>query len=167
MTEPASQAKPLVGIVMGSKSDWDTMRLAAETLDRLGVPREARVLSAHRTPDWMSQYAQEAEGRMLEVIIAGAGGAAHLPGMVASQTVLPVVGVPVQSKALSGLDSLLSIVQMPGGVPVATMAIGEAGAKNAGLLAVRVLAATRPELRQKLHAFKEEQAKKVLGETLP
>ena len=156
-----------VAVLMGSPNDKDKMAPALKTLAEFGVEAEEHVMSAHRTPDWMSQYAQEAEGRMLEVIIAGAGGAAHLPGMVASQTVLPVVGVPVQSKALSGLDSLLSIVQMPGGVPVATMAIGEAGAKNAGLLAVRVLAATRPELRQKLHAFKEEQAKKVLGETLP
>ncbi len=158
---------PLVGIIMGSKSDWETMRHAADVLAQFGVPHECRVVSAHRTPDWMSQYAQEAEGRKLEAIIAGAGGAAHLPGMVASLTVLPVLGVPVQSKALQGLDSLLSIVQMPGGVPVATMAIGEAGAKNAGLLAVRILATTRPELRQKLHAFREEQAKKVLGETVP
>jgi 5-(carboxyamino)imidazole ribonucleotide mutase len=162
-----SDSAPLVGIIMGSKSDWETMRHAADVLAQFGVPHECRVVSAHRTPDWMSQYAQEAEGRKLEAIIAGAGGAAHLPGMVASLTVLPVLGVPVQSKALQGLDSLLSIVQMPGGVPVATMAIGEAGAKNAGLLAVRILATTRPELRQKLHAFREEQAKKVLGETVP
>lgn len=163
MPDPA----PLVGVIMGSKSDWETMRHAADVLAQFGVPHECRVVSAHRTPDWMCRYAKEAEGRKLEVIIAGAGGAAHLPGMVASQTVLPVLGVPVQSKSLSGLDSLLSIVQMPGGVPVATLAIGEAGAKNAGLFAVRILAATRPDLRQKLHDFMEEQAQKVLGETLP
>lgn len=163
---PAESA-PLVGVIMGSKSDWETMRHAADVLSQFGVPHECRVVSAHRTPDWMSQYAKEAEGRKLEVIIAGAGGAAHLPGMVASLTALPVLGVPVQSKALQGLDSLLSIVQMPGGVPVATMAIGEAGAKNAGLLAVRILATTRPELRAKLHAFMDEQAQKVIGETLP
>ncbi|HUE71659.1 MAG TPA: 5-(carboxyamino)imidazole ribonucleotide mutase [Pirellulaceae bacterium] len=163
MPEPA----PLVGVIMGSKSDWETMRHAADVLAQFGVPHECRVVSAHRTPDWMSQYAKEAEGRKLEVIIAGAGGAAHLPGMVAALTVLPVLGVPVQSKSLSGLDSLLSIVQMPGGVPVATLAIGEAGAKNAGLLAVRILATTRPDLRQKLHDFMDEQAQNVLGETLP
>ena len=163
MPDPA----PLVGVIMGSKSDWETMRHAAEVLSQFGVPHECRVVSAHRTPDWMSQYAKEAERRKLELIIAGAGGAAHLPGMVASLTVLPVLGVPVQSKALQGLDSLLSIVQMPGGIPVATLAIGEAGAKNAGLLAVRILANTRPELRARLHAFIDEQAQKVLGETLP
>jgi 5-(carboxyamino)imidazole ribonucleotide mutase len=163
----ASPAQPLVGVIMGSKSDWETMRHAADMLAEFGVPHECRVVSAHRTPDWMCQYAKEAEGRKLEVIIAGAGGAAHLPGMVAAQTVLPVLGVPVQNKSLQGLDSLLSIVQMPGGIPVATLAIGEAGAKNAGLLAVRVLATTRPELRARLHAFMDEQAQKVLGETLP
>jgi 5-(carboxyamino)imidazole ribonucleotide mutase len=161
------QAAPLVGIIMGSKSDWETMRQAAELLTLFGVPHECRVVSAHRTPDWMNRYAKEAESRKLEVIIAGAGGAAHLPGMVASQTVLPVLGVPIQSKTLSGLDSLLSIVQMPGGIPVGTLAIGDAGARNAGLLAVRILAASRPELRQKLHAFMDEQARRVLEETLP
>jgi 5-(carboxyamino)imidazole ribonucleotide mutase len=163
----SAESAPLVGVIMGSKSDWETMRHAADMLAEFGVPHECRVVSAHRTPDWMCQYAKEAEGRKLEVIIAGAGGAAHLPGMVAAQTVLPVLGVPVQSKSLQGLDSLLSIVQMPGGIPVATLAIGEAGAKNAGLLAVRVLATTRPELRARLHAFMDEQAQKVLGETLP
>jgi 5-(carboxyamino)imidazole ribonucleotide mutase len=163
---PANSPPPLVGVIMGSKSDWETLRHAAEMLEQFGVPHECRVVSAHRTPDLMNEYAKGAEGRGLEVIIAGAGGAAHLPGMVASQTVLPVLGVPVQSKALSGLDSLLSIVQMPGGIPVGTLAIGEAGAKNAGLLAVRILASTRPELRQKLHAYHAELAAKVRQDTL-
>jgi 5-(carboxyamino)imidazole ribonucleotide mutase len=162
-----AQGKPLVGVIMGSKSDWETMRHAAEALAQFGVPHECQIVSAHRTPDWMAEYAKAAEGRGIEVIVAGAGGAAHLPGMVASHTVLPVLGVPVQSRALSGLDSLLSIVQMPGGVPVGTLAIGEAGARNAGLLAVRILAASRPELRQKLHAFRDEQAAKVRGDELP
>jgi 5-(carboxyamino)imidazole ribonucleotide mutase len=158
---------PLVGVIMGSKSDWETMRHAADVLAQFGVAHESRVVSAHRTPDLMCDYAKGAEGRRMEVIIAGAGGAAHLPGMVASQTVLPVLGVPVQSKALSGLDSLLSIVQMPGGIPVGTLAIGEVGAKNAGLLAVRILAASRPELRQRLHAYHAELAAKVRAESLP
>src|SRR5262245_1931224 len=162
-----SQAAPLVGIIMGSKSDWETMQAAADVLTEFGVPHECRVVSAHRTPDWMCQYAKEAEGRGLAVIIAGAGGAAHLPGMVASQTVLPVLGVPVQSKALSGLDSLLSIVQMPGGIPVGTLAIGEAGAKHAGLLAVRRLAATRPEVQSKLTKDHADLDAKVRSETLP
>lgn len=157
---------PLVGVIMGSKSDWETMRHADETLTRFGVPHECQIVSAHRTPEWMVEYATQAEGRGLEVIIAGAGGAAHLPGMVASQTVLPVLGVPVQSQSLQGLDSLLSIVQMPGGVPVATLAIGKAGAINAALLAVRILAAGRPELRAQLHTFRQEQARKVREETL-
>ncbi len=161
-----STAQPLVGVIMGSKSDWETLRAAAEVLAQFGVQHECQIVSAHRTPDWMCEYAKSAESRGLEAIIAGAGGAAHLPGMVASQTVLPVLGVPVQSKALSGLDSLLSIVQMPGGVPVGTLAIGEAGAKNAGLLAVRILAASRPELRQKLHAYHAELAAKVRAESL-
>ena len=158
---PSPAGDPLVGVVMGSNSDWPTMRAAAEALAAMGVPFEARVVSAHRTPEDMVAYAQEAEGRGLEVLIAGAGGAAHLPGMIASMTVLPVLGVPVQSKALSGLDSLLSIAQMPGGVPVGTLAIGAAGAKNAGLLAVRVLAGSRPELREKLHAYRQGEADRV------
>jgi 5-(carboxyamino)imidazole ribonucleotide mutase len=152
---------PTVGVIMGSTSDWDTMKHAAAVLERFGVPHECRVVSAHRTPAWMAEYAGTAEARGLEVIIAGAGGAAHLPGMVASQTLVPVIGVPVQSKALNGLDSLLSIVQMPGGVPVATMAIGQAGATNAGLLAVAMLGVRRPELRERLRAFREEQAAAV------
>jgi 5-(carboxyamino)imidazole ribonucleotide mutase len=164
---PAAPASPLVGVIMGSKSDWETLRHAAEVLQQFGIAHECQIVSAHRTPEWMCEYAKTAESRGLAVIIAGAGGAAHLPGMVASQTVLPVLGVPVQSKSLSGLDSLLSITQMPGGVPVGTLAIGEAGAKNAGLLAVRILAVSRPELRQKLHAFHADQAAKVRQETLP
>jgi len=165
MTDSRPQP-PLVGIIMGSKSDWDTMRPAAEILTEFGVPHECRIVSAHRTPELMTEYAATAESRGLEVVIAGAGGAAHLPGMVASQTVLPVLGVPVQSRALNGMDSLLSIVQMPGGIPVGCLAIGEAGAKNAGLLAVRILATTRPELRAKLHDFQQRQRDRVLGETL-
>lgn len=143
---------------MGSSSDWPTMKVAAEMLDRFGVGFEAKVTSAHRTPELMFEYAATAEARGLEVVIAGAGGAAHLPGMIASRTVLPVLGVPIQSKALSGLDSLLSIVQMPGGVPVGTLAIGESGAKNAALLAVAILANSRPDLREKLHTFRKVQA---------
>jgi len=158
---------PLVGIVMGSKSDWETMLHADEMLTRFGVPHECRVVSAHRTPEVMHEYATTAESRGIEVIIAGAGGAAHLPGMIAAQSLLPVLGVPVQSHALQGLDSLLSIVQMPGGVPVATFAIGKAGAVNAALLAVSILSASRPELREKLRQFREDQRQKVLGETLP
>jgi 5-(carboxyamino)imidazole ribonucleotide mutase len=157
---------PLVGVIMGSKSDWETLRHAAETLTQFGIPHECRVVSAHRTPDWMCEYSATAEGRGIEVIVAGAGGAAHLPGMVASQTVLPVLGVPVQSQALQGLDSLLSIVQMPGGIPVGTLAIGKAGATNAALLAVRILATTRPVLRKKLKEFQHEQARSVREETL-
>ena len=160
-------ALPLVGIIMGSKSDWETLRHADETLTQFAVPHECRVVSAHRTPDLMNDYAKSASQRGLQVIIAGAGGAAHLPGMVASQTLLPVLGVTVQSHALQGLDSLLSIVQMPGGVPVGTMAIGKAGAINAALLAVRFLATTRPDLRHKLEQFQTEQTQRVLGETLP
>jgi 5-(carboxyamino)imidazole ribonucleotide mutase len=159
--------KPLVAVVMGSRSDWPTMQKAAEALAEFGVEHECAVVSAHRTPDWMNEFAKTAESRGLEVVIAGAGGAAHLPGMIASQTVLPVLGVPVQSRALQGLDSLLSIVQMPGGVPVATLAIGEGGARNAGLLAVAILAGSRPELRAKLHAFRRKQTETIRAERLP
>lgn len=161
MSSEASEQKPLVAVIMGSKSDWETMRAASEVLFEFGVAHECRVVSAHRTPRLMAEFASEAETRGLEVIIAGAGGAAHLPGMVAAQTLLPVLGVPVKSKALKGLDSLLSIVQMPAGVPVATLAIGEAGAKNAALLAISILANTRPELREKLRCFRAEQERQV------
>ncbi len=158
---------PVVGVIMGSKSDWDsTMIRAHETLKALDVPHECRVVSAHRTPKWMVEYAQTAANRGLEVIIAGAGGAAHLPGMTASETLLPVIGVPVQSRALNGLDSLLSINQMPSGVPVATMAIGPAGAVNAALLAARILARTRPELGDRLHAWTEARREAVMQESL-
>ena len=157
MTTPA----PLVGIIMGSQSDWETMRKADEVLTEFGVPHECQVVSAHRTPALMVEYASAALGRGLEVIIAGAGGAAHLPGMVASHTVLPVIGVPVQSAALQGLDSLLSIVQMPKGVPVATVAIGPSGAVNAGLLAVSILATSRPDLRTKLQVYRDAIAAEV------
>jgi len=163
----AEKTAPLVGVIMGSKSDWETMRAAADVLDDFGVDRECHIVSAHRTPAWMSEYADSAEQRGLEVIIAGAGGAAHLPGMVASITLLPVLGVPIESRVLKGLDSLLSIVQMPGGVPVGTLAIGTAGAKNAGLLAVRILAGSRPELRERLHNFQLRQAEQVRSDTLP
>lgn len=162
----AKASTPLVGVIMGSRSDWDTMRLASEVLTEFGIEHESQIVSAHRTPDWMSEYAKTAESRSLEVIIAGAGGAAHLPGMVASLTVLPVLGVPVESKVLKGMDSLLSIVQMPGGVPVGTLAIGSAGAKNAGLLAVRILAGSRPELREKLHAYHQQQTDQVRQDKL-
>jgi 5-(carboxyamino)imidazole ribonucleotide mutase len=158
--------QPLVGIIMGSKSDWETMRHAGETLERFGVPHEAKIVSAHRTPNWMVEYASTAEERGIQVIIAGAGGAAHLPGMVAANTLLPVLGVPVESQALKGMDSLLSIVQMPGGVPVGTLAIGKAGAQNAALLAVAMLANYDPALRDKLRAFRQEQATRVRSEEL-
>lgn len=163
----STPSEPLVGVIMGSKSDWDTMRHASDILKEFGVPHECRVVSAHRTPDLMCEYASTSESRGLQAIIAGAGGAAHLPGMVASQTLLPVFGVPVQSRALNGLDSLLSIVQMPAGVPVGTMAIGEAGAKNAALLAIRMLAAMRPELRTKLREYQQRQRDRVMGDSLP
>jgi 5-(carboxyamino)imidazole ribonucleotide mutase len=156
----------LVGVIMGSKSDWDTLRHAAETLEQFGVPHETRIVSAHRTPKWMAEYAATAEERGLAVIIAGAGGAAHLPGMVAAHTVLPVLGVPIESHALKGMDSLLSIVQMPAGIPVGTLAIGRAGAINAALLAIAILATSRPDLREKLHAFRAKQTEKVLKDTL-
>lgn len=152
---------------MGSKSDWETLRHADEVLTQFGVAHECKVISAHRTPAMMAEYASAAESKGMEVIIAGAGGAAHLPGMVAAHTLLPVLGVPVESHALKGMDSLLSIVQMPGGVPVGTMAIGKAGATNAALLAIAILANTRPELREKLRQFREEQAERVKRETLP
>lgn len=161
-----NDSQPLVGVIMGSKSDWETMRHAALTLREFGVPHECRVVSAHRTPEWMNEYAGQAEARGLEVIIAGAGGAAHLPGMVAGHTLLPVIGVPIQSRALNGLDSLLSIVQMPAGVPVATMAIGRAGAINGALLAVAILGNSRPALRAALREYRAERARAVLAETL-
>ena len=162
-----SMQQPLIGVIMGSTSDWETMRHAVEMLEEFGVPHEAKVVSAHRTPELMADYAKNAEARGLKVIIAGAGGAAHLPGMVAAQTVLPVLGVPVQSRTLNGLDSLLSIVQMPGGVPVGALAIGKAGAKNAALLAIAILGNHLPELRQKLHQFRQAQTEKVLKDELP
>jgi 5-(carboxyamino)imidazole ribonucleotide mutase len=157
----------LVGVIMGSKSDWETMRHAADMLAQLGVAHETRIVSAHRTPQLLAEYAAGAQARGIKVIIAGAGGAAHLPGMVAAQTILPVIGVPVQSKALNGLDSLLSIVQMPAGIPVATVAIGNAGAINAGLLAASILAVHDSELRRKLEDFRRNQTDKVLADTLP
>lgn len=160
-------AAPLVGIIMGSKSDWETLRHAADLLQEFGVPHECRVVSAHRTPLEMVEYAQSAQRRGLQVIIAGAGGAAHLPGMVASLTVLPVLGVPVQSRVLRGLDSLLSIVQMPAGVPVATLPIGEAGATNAALLAIRLLSADCPNLGQRLLQFQRRVAEAARQEQLP
>jgi 5-(carboxyamino)imidazole ribonucleotide mutase len=159
--------KPLVGIIMGSSSDWETMRHAADMLTALSVPFESRVVSAHRTPDLLFEYAAGAAARGLEVLIAGAGGAAHLPGMAASKTLLPVIGVPIQSKALNGLDSLLSIAQMPAGVPVATVAIGEPGARNAALLAAAILAAKHPPFRDALAAFRERQTADVLAKPDP
>ena len=165
---PAEEgAGPLVGIIMGSKSDWETMQHAASTLDRLGVAYEVRVVSAHRTPDLLFEYAASAESRGLEVVIAGAGGAAHLPGMAAAKTTLPVLGVPVESKALKGMDSLLSIVQMPAGVPVATLAIGRAGAVNAALLAASILANKYPNIRESLHRYRDEQTQSVLDHPDP
>jgi len=157
----------VVGIIMGSTSDWDTMRGAAEVLGELGVPHEVEVVSAHRTPDKLFKYAEEAEGRGIEVVIAGAGGAAHLPGMAASKTSLPVLGVPVQSKALNGMDSLLSIVQMPAGVPVGTMAIGKAGAVNAGLMAAAILGNKYPDIKAALKNYRHRQTEKVLSNPDP
>jgi 5-(carboxyamino)imidazole ribonucleotide mutase len=162
-----TSSSPLVGIIMGSKSDWEAMREADEMLAKFGVPHESRVMSAHRTPAVVSDYASSAAGRGLQVIIAGAGGAAHLAGVVAAHTVLPVIGVPMQSAALNGIDSLLSTVQMPKGIPVATVAIGASGAANAGLLAVAILATSRPDLRAKLEAYRQELAEQVRGMTLP
>ena len=159
--------RPVVAVIMGSSSDWETMKHACEMLERFHVVHERHVVSAHRTPSWMAEFAAGAEGRGVEVIIAGAGGAAHLPGMVAAHTTLPVLGVPIQTSALQGLDSLLSIVQMPGGVPVGTLAIGRPGAINAGLLAVSILSNSRPELKAKLRAFRDEQTERVRQEQLP
>jgi len=158
---------PLVAVIMGSKSDWETMRHADEMLTQFGVPHESKVMSAHRTPALTAEYTAEAEARGIEVIIAAAGGAAHLAGVVAAHTVLPVLGVPMESPALKGMDSLLSTVQMPAGIPVGTLAIGKPGAINAALLAIAILANHRPDLRKKLHDFREEQARKVKQETLP
>jgi 5-(carboxyamino)imidazole ribonucleotide mutase len=160
------QSNALVAVIMGSRSDWETMRHAADMLSEFGVPHERQIVSAHRTPIWMAEYAGAAEGRGIEVIIAGAGGAAHLPGMVAAHTLLPVLGVPVESHALKGMDSLLSIAQMPAGVPVGTLAIGPAGAKNAALLAVAILATSRPELREELLAYRAEIADAVRRDSL-
>jgi 5-(carboxyamino)imidazole ribonucleotide mutase len=160
-------ADALVGLIMGSKSDWDTMQHAAQILEALGVPHETKVVSAHRTPDLLFEYAASAEARGIEVIIAGAGGAAHLPGMAAAKTIIPVLGVPVESKALQGIDSLLSIVQMPAGVPVGTLAIGKPGAINAGLLAASIVAVNRPEIKERLRAFRAEQTDAVLAQPDP
>ena len=160
-------ANPLVGVIMGSRSDWETMKNAVDILDTLEVPHEVRVVSAHRTPDLLFEYAEEAEARGLEVIIAGAGGAAHLPGMVASKTVVPVLGVPVKSRALNGLDSLLSIVQMPGGVPVGTLAIGASGATNAGLLAAQILGTHHPEVRAAVRGYRDRRTATVLADSDP
>ena len=162
-----SEQQPLVGVVMGSDSDWPTLRAGAEVLAELGIPYEAKVVSAHRTPDLLFSYAEEAAGRGLRAIIAGAGGGAHLPGMLAAKTRVPVLGVPVRSKALSGQDSLLSIVQMPKGIPVATFAIGEAGAANAALFAAAVLATTDPDVAARLDAYRSAQTERVLGLELP
>ncbi len=162
MTTPA----PLVSVIMGSKSDWETMRHASEVLDQFLVPHESLIVSAHRTPDWLAEFANTAEDRGIQVIIAGAGGAAHLPGMTAAQTILPVLGVPVESSILHGVDSLLSIVQMPSGIPVGTLAIGKAGATNAALLAISILALEQPILREKLQRFRDEQTERVRTEKL-
>jgi len=159
--------KPLVGVIMGSKSDWEVMQLACKALDDFGVPYEKRIVSAHRTPDLSAEYAKTARSRGLEVIIAGAGGAAHLAGVTAAQTTIPVLGVPMQTSALGGQDSLLSTVQMPAGIPVGTLAIGKAGATNAGLLAVSILSTSRPELAAKLDAFRAAQTARILADELP
>ena len=157
----------IVGVIMGSKSDWPTMKSATDMLDEFGITYEVKVVSAHRTPDLMFEYAETAQDRGLEVIIAGAGGSAHLPGMVASKTIVPVLGVPIQSKALSGQDSLLSIVQMPGGIPVGTLAIGESGAKNAGILAAQIVGNHNEEVRKKVNQFRSEQTQSVLNNPNP
>jgi 5-(carboxyamino)imidazole ribonucleotide mutase len=168
MAEPLPVSdKPLVGVIMGSKSDWDTMHSASETLNALGIPHECCIVSAHRTPDWMAEYAKTAADRGLNVIIAAAGGAAHLPGMVAAHTLLPVLGVPIKSSVLNGVDSLLSIVQMPAGVPVGTLAIGPAGATNAALMATAILGCKYPEIRQRLETWRERQTKAVLDDRAP
>jgi 5-(carboxyamino)imidazole ribonucleotide mutase len=158
---------PLVGVIMGSKSDWDTMQRTDEALTKLGIPHECRIVSAHRTPDLMAQYAKEAANRGLEIIIAAAGGAAHLPGMVAAHTILPVLGVPIKSSILSGVDSLLSIAQMPAGIPVGTLAIGPAGATNAALLAASILGNKYPEIRQRLEQWRQTQMQTVLADQIP
>jgi 5-(carboxyamino)imidazole ribonucleotide mutase len=163
---PTPSTTPLVGILMGSKSDWETMQAAAKILDEFGVPREAKVASAHRSPELVTEYVKSAESRGLEIIIAAAGLAAHLPGVVAAQTLLPVLGVPMHSPTLGGLDALLSIAQMPGGVPVGTLAIGSHGAKNAALLAVRILANSRPDLREKLRQYHAKMAEQVENDAL-
>ncbi|SRR5579875_2086324 len=167
MSAPPVVARPLVGVIMGSKSDWETMQRTSEMLDTLGIPHETRVVSAHRTPDWMAEYGKTAIARGLEIIIAAAGGAAHLPGMIAAYTTLPVLGVPIKSSILNGVDSLLSIVQMPAGVPVGTLAIGPAGATNAALLAASILALKHPELRTRLEDWRRQQTESILRETLP
>lgn len=166
MSDMKTESGPLVAVIMGSKSDWETMSHAAEVLKQFEVPYECRIVSAHRTPDLMVEFAKQAEQRGIEVIIAGAGGAAHLPGMTAANTILPVLGVPVESRTLKGMDSLLSIVQMPGGIPVGTLAIGKAGATNAALLAVAILGNHRPAVREKLRKFREEQTARVLDDRL-
>jgi 5-(carboxyamino)imidazole ribonucleotide mutase len=162
MSVRSTPDRPLVGVIMGSKSDWETMQRTGELLSKLGIPHERRIVSAHRTPDWMADYAKSAAGRGLEVIIAAAGGAAHLPGMIAAHTTLPVLGVPIQSSVLNGVDSLLSIVQMPAGIPVGTLAIGNAGASNAALLAAGILGNKYPEIRARLEAWRREQTEAVL-----
>lgn len=164
-TDPITTSPPLVGVIMGSRSDWETMKPATEMLEQFGIAFEARVVSAHRTPNWMVEYASTAADRGLKVIIAAAGGAAHLPGMVASMTILPVLGVPVQSRVLNGVDSLLSIVQMPGGIPVGTLAIGTAGAKNSALLAARILGTHDEQLSKKLKEFQETQTEQILKDS--
>jgi 5-(carboxyamino)imidazole ribonucleotide mutase len=168
MSDPGTNSEtPLVGVIMGSKSDWETMERTSHTLAALQIPHECRVVSAHRTPDWMAEYAKTAAARGIEVIIAAAGGAAHLPGMVAAQTILPVLGVPIKSSVLNGIDSLLSIVQMPAGIPVGTLAIGNAGATNAALLAASILGAKYPHFREQIESWRQRQTEAVLQDRLP